>query len=365
MGMSNSYMYRLLIHTTTSILLCLPLCSKSQTQIKLHSISELRNLPYYYSVQNPSIYDNPIELLKVADKQKVHKVVIEFAKIDSLEDTISIKASDYPHIEEINLRNASCIPDEIFDFENLQILKIDFNSSAGCIFNFPYKIYALSNLKILEIKNAPEIFFLSERIGELKQLQYCDIQSKKGIQYLPIGLNRLESLKFFNCTGGINCPAEMKLLLLSHPGLEHNIISESYNIEDIKSPAYHDTLPEKVYYDDHSKAIEGEYKKGKPEGKWKLYYQDGSLKQIRHYKNGLEIGTWIFFDRKGNKSTQFKFLRNNIVVYESYNAEGDRVFAKTFVNGRANGHWLYYKSKSFVKTNYYENDRLIREEVVK
>lgn len=61
------------------------------------------------------------------------------------------------------------------------------------------------------------------------------------------------------------------------------------------------------WYSHGQKWLEEHYKNGRQDGKITEWYKSGALNYIGHFKNGLPHGDWIFYDGKGNKTSQITY----------------------------------------------------------
>jgi hypothetical protein len=140
------------------------------------------------------------------------------------------------------------------------------------------------------------------------------------------------------------------------------------------------------YYSyDSSKAIEGNYLKGKKEGMFKFYFPNGQLAQSGNYVNDKKGGMWQYFYEDGVKRQILDFQENEILVKEFWNEEGKKLvdsgigewfgyesaekFIKTsgeIFNGRKNGTWKNMISSRNMITNIakYKDGKLISGKII-
>jgi antitoxin component YwqK of YwqJK toxin-antitoxin module len=86
-------------------------------------------------------------------------------------------------------------------------------------------------------------------------------------------------------------------------------------------------VKECLYYPNHQKYMEGEYKNGKREGVWKSWNENGNLWSEGTFKNGLDEGLRTIYHENGKK------------FIEGY-----------YTNGKKTGIWKFYdENGNFVK----------------
>jgi hypothetical protein len=78
------------------------------------------------------------------------------------------------------------------------------------------------------------------------------------------------------------------------------------------------------YYTDSIAAVEGFYFNGKKEGNFKVYYPNGLLKEFGQYKDNKKVGKWEYFYPNGNKKQVFDFLKNEILILEFWDENGNK-----------------------------------------
>ncbi|HOY33271.1 MAG TPA: hypothetical protein PKW80_15430 [Bacteroidales bacterium] len=61
---------------------------------------------------------------------------------------------------------------------------------------------------------------------------------------------------------------------------------------------------ETLYYPNHQKYMEGEYRNGKRNGKWTSWYQNGNEMSIHHFNDGVDDGEMTVFYENGKKRYQ-------------------------------------------------------------
>jgi antitoxin component YwqK of YwqJK toxin-antitoxin module len=90
-------------------------------------------------------------------------------------------------------------------------------------------------------------------------------------------------------------------------------------------------IKEILYYPNHQKYMEGEYKDGKREGKWTSWNQNGNKWSEGNFKNGLDDGLRVIYHENGKK------------FIEGYYKDGIKT-----------GVWRFYDDKGiFVKEENY------------
>ena len=101
------------------------------------------------------------------------------------------------------------------------------------------------------------------------------------------------------------------------------------------------------YYSfDSTIAIEGNYTKGKKEGRFNIYFPNGQLAQFGMYVNDKKSGIWEYFYEDGIKRQILDFQDNEILIKEFWNEEGKKLVES------GNGKWFTYESsEKFMKTS--------------
>lgn len=64
---------------------------------------------------------------------------------------------------------------------------------------------------------------------------------------------------------------------------------------------------ETLYYSNHQKYMEGEYKDGKRNGKWTSWFQNGKEMSIHHFIDGIDDGDLTVFYENGEKRYEGKY----------------------------------------------------------
>jgi len=87
------------------------------------------------------------------------------------------------------------------------------------------------------------------------------------------------------------------------------------------------------FYENGQKKLDGRYRNGIKNGKWKWWNEDGGLDSTGSYKNGLMHGKWIYYHKNGNIRGSGNFI----------NGDGGNIseFTGVPLNGR-NGVWNFY-----------------------
>ena len=100
------------------------------------------------------------------------------------------------------------------------------------------------------------------------------------------------------------------------------------------------------YSSDSTKAIEGNYSKGKKEGRFNIYFPNGQLAQFGNYANDKKSGIWQYFYEDGTKRQILDFLENEVLIKEFWNEDGKKLVES------GNGEWFTYESsEKFIKTS--------------
>lgn len=100
------------------------------------------------------------------------------------------------------------------------------------------------------------------------------------------------------------------------------------------------------YLSDSTKAIEGNYSKGKKEGRFNIYFPNGQLGQFGNYVNDKKSGIWEYFYEDGTKRQILDFQDNEVLIQEFWNEEGKKLVES------GNGEWFTYESsEKFMKTS--------------
>ncbi len=104
-------------------------------------------------------------------------------------------------------------------------------------------------------------------------------------------------------------------------------------------------------------AVEIDYKRGKPSGRYKAYYPDGQLMEYGIYGWGSLHGDWTEYDEFGVIIIK-GFYRNGLKVGKwSFRQEQIR---GSYKNGLKHGKWKYYQGKQVIRTERYKRGVLIR-----
>lgn len=131
---------------------------------------------------------------------------------------------------------------------------------------------------------------------------------------------------------------------------------------------------------------EGNYIKGKQDGKHITRYEDGTLKSELTYRKGEVYGPQRFWFGNG----QLQYLREQYMdydsirrspyyrmegVYEEYREDGSIVKKGNYIKGKQHGHWVYYSKNTLYEEAdyhygmllnthkiYHPNGKLLREE---
>lgn len=86
-----------------------------------------------------------------------------------------------------------------------------------------------------------------------------------------------------------------------------------------------------LYYPNHNKYMEGTYKEGKRDGKWKSWYDNGNLWSEGHFKNGLDDGKRIVYHENGNKYFEGEYSEGNkIGKWKFYDQNGNFVKEESY-----------------------------------
>lgn len=124
------------------------------------------------------------------------------------------------------------------------------------------------------------------------------------------------------------------------------------------------------YSSDSTKVTEGNYSKGKKEGKFNIYFPNGQLDQTGSYFNNTKRGVWDYYYENGTKRQVLEFRDNEVYIKEFWDEDGKKLiesgngewfgysssqkFSKTYgeiINGRQNGTW----KKTIVSRNFTTN----------
>lgn len=90
-------------------------------------------------------------------------------------------------------------------------------------------------------------------------------------------------------------------------------------------------VSEIIYYPNHNKKIEGEFKNGERHGKWLAWHENGQLQSEGFFKNGKNTGIRKVYYENGNKYYEGKYKNDKPV-----------------------GEWIFYHSNGSIskKTNF-------------
>jgi len=110
----------------------------------------------------------------------------------------------------------------------------------------------------------------------------------------------------------------------------------------------------KGYYPDGQPASEGQYKKGKNDGRWKYYYPEGTKRSEFFYVDGLAEGATFEFFRSGAKKFD-SFYKGGVLdgYFIEYYDHGQIKQEGWFVNGKRQQQWLVYYPNGVVESDYY------------
>jgi antitoxin component YwqK of YwqJK toxin-antitoxin module len=80
---------------------------------------------------------------------------------------------------------------------------------------------------------------------------------------------------------------------------------------------------ETLYYSNHQKYMEGEYKNGKRNGKWTSWFQNGNEMSIHNFVNDVDDGNMTVFYENGKKRYQGKYTKGKkIGVWKFWDEKG-------------------------------------------
>jgi antitoxin component YwqK of YwqJK toxin-antitoxin module len=90
-------------------------------------------------------------------------------------------------------------------------------------------------------------------------------------------------------------------------------------------------IKECLYYPNHQKYMEGEYKNGKREGKWISWNQNGNKWSEGTFKNGLDDGERIVYHENGQKFFEGNYTAGvKTGVWKFYDDKGNFVREENF-----------------------------------
>ncbi len=80
---------------------------------------------------------------------------------------------------------------------------------------------------------------------------------------------------------------------------------------------------ETLYYSNHQKYMEGDYKNGKRDGKWTSWFQNGNEMSIHNFVEGVDDGKLTVFYENGEKRYEGKYTAGKkIGVWKFWSEEG-------------------------------------------
>lgn len=110
------------------------------------------------------------------------------------------------------------------------------------------------------------------------------------------------------------------------------------------------------HFDPSRVAVELDYKRGKPCGKYKTYYPDGKLMEFAVYGWGYLHGSWTEYDEFGAIAVKGFYKngkRDGLWNFKYLGIIGN------YKNGLKHGRWRYYTGNRLIRTERYKKDQLV------
>lgn len=124
---------------------------------------------------------------------------------------------------------------------------------------------------------------------------------------------------------------------------------------------YISCLPDGTYHgksEDRNGNLEGEYKNGRKEGKWKRYFLNGTVSEEGKYCNGIREGEWRFYHHDGSLKSEGSYVCGKKEGdWANYHPNGDPWIRGNFRNGKRHGPWLYLSPQEERTEGIYRDDR--------
>lgn len=114
------------------------------------------------------------------------------------------------------------------------------------------------------------------------------------------------------------------------------------------------TFPTKAYFPDGQLASEGQYRKGKIDGRWKYYFPGGAKRSEFVYVDGLAEGAAVEFFITGVKKFDSNYKKGSLHGYfTEYYEHGQIKQEGWFVDGKREQQWLNYFANGVIESDYY------------
>ena len=114
------------------------------------------------------------------------------------------------------------------------------------------------------------------------------------------------------------------------------------------------TFVGKAHYPGGQLASEGQFKKGKFDGRWTYYYPEGSKRSEFVYADGAAIGATVEYFRTGSKKFDSHYKDGQLDGYFiEYYEHGQVKQEGWFVEGKRQQQWLNYYPNGVLESDYY------------
>ncbi len=110
----------------------------------------------------------------------------------------------------------------------------------------------------------------------------------------------------------------------------------------------------KTYYLTGELKSEGNYKKGKVQGKWRYYFRNGKLRSEYNYEDGLAQGAATQYFESGAKKKNYEYKDDELNGYfQEFYQHGQVKQEGWFQAGARQQQWLTYYLDGTIETDYY------------